>query len=59
MQMIDVGIEFGSAVEDETLVGDDVNECDELASGDVTVTVRCSVDVFIAIEEDDKEVCIA
>ena len=59
MQVVDVGIEFGSAVEDDTLVSDDVDECDEIASGDVTVTVRCSVDVFIVIEEDDKEVCMA
>ena len=59
MHVVDVGIEFGSVEEDDNLVSDDVNEWDELARDNVTMTVRCNVDVFTTFEEDDTEVCMA
>jgi hypothetical protein len=57
--VVEFGIELGSAEEDDNLVSDDVDECDELARDNVTMTVRCNVDVFTTFEEDDTEVCMA
>lgn len=59
MHVVKFGIELGSTEEDGNLVSDDVDECDELACDNVTITVRCSVDVFTTFEQNDTEVCMA